>query len=174
MNAPVIPEAAKCIRGLLDDIANSREDDAIRKINSEYIGLRLEYTKTRKNADSLQMAYRSLEPFLKSYDKREDFREKAKHEAVKILKTGAIVDSVEIERKLDWVFDGGGEWCAQSHYHDDGSAFLWRVSACQDGTFCVSDSDKELTQNCNTFKTLREAQSFCESDEFKSILHDLS
>lgn len=46
-----------------------------------------------------------------------------------------------------------------------GDAFEWRIAVCDDGTFCVSESDAELTDRAETFDTLRDAKTWCEEQE---------
>lgn len=67
---------------------------------------------------------------------------------------------------LKWEFDSLGQWQAESSQIDeDGFAYEWRISVCDDGTFTVVDSDSELTTRRETFSTLQTAKAFCESSE---------
>lgn len=61
-----------------------------------------------------------------------------------------------------WQFDGEGEWEAVSIA---ASPLCWRLHVCDDGTFDVSSSDVGLTDRQETFHSLQEAKSFCESIE---------
>lgn len=67
--------------------------------------------------------------------------------------------------KMKWTYEGDGEWSMPSVYHDGGLSFHWRIGVCEDGTFCVSGSDPELTRCRETLPTLAEAKLFCESIE---------
>lgn len=67
---------------------------------------------------------------------------------------------------MNWDFDGEGSWEAFSSVGDDGAMFQWRIAVCDDGTFCVNESDGELTDRKETFDTLRDAKNWCaEEDE---------
>lgn len=66
---------------------------------------------------------------------------------------------------MKWEFDGDGMWTAFSAVTDDGSSFEWRIAVCDDGTFCVNESDAELTDRKETFDTLRDAKTWCEEKE---------
>lgn len=70
------------------------------------------------------------------------------------------------EFTMKWFFHyDEGRWSASSCYHDEGLPFQWRIGVCEDGTFCVSDSDPELTTCKETLASLIEAKVFCESIE---------
>lgn len=74
----------------------------------------------------------------------------------------------EIEQ-MKWTYSSDGEWSMLSAYHDDGLPFHWRIGICEDGTFCVSGSDPELTRCRETLPTLAEAKIYCESIEQQII-----
>lgn len=62
---------------------------------------------------------------------------------------------------LSWSFDGVGSWEAYSSLTN----FVWRIAVCDDGTFCVNESDSELTDCKDTFCGLEAAQKFCQHAE---------
>lgn len=68
-------------------------------------------------------------------------------------------------RVLRWVFDGSGEWTAESRYHDDGLQFKWVIGVCDDGTFTLAGSDSELGCKIPCFRTLAEAKEYCQTME---------
>lgn len=65
---------------------------------------------------------------------------------------------------LKWTFDPPGDWEAGSAIKDDdGDALDWRIQVVEDGTFNVSESDRELIPYpVRCFPMLAKAQEWCE------------
>lgn len=68
---------------------------------------------------------------------------------------------------LCFEFDGEGSWESESRFHEGGVPFSWRILVCEDGTFDVSQSTRELLgmHKPNTFNTFVEAVAFCDDRE---------
>lgn len=66
-----------------------------------------------------------------------------------------------IKHKLQWSFDGKGRWIAGSGIHKPkGFDRPWIIKATQDGLFSISDSYFDMV--VDNFKTLPEAQEYCQ------------
>ena len=67
---------------------------------------------------------------------------------------------------MKWQFDGEGGWEAYSKLTDGpGVPFVYRIHVCDDGSFTLDDTDKELTEKRDTFPTLDAAKAFCAGNE---------
>lgn len=63
---------------------------------------------------------------------------------------------------MNWTFQYEGEWSAPSIKNYAKFLSIWRIGICEDGSFCISGSDPNLTMHRGTFATLAKAKAFCE------------
>jgi len=66
---------------------------------------------------------------------------------------------------MDWEYSYGKGWSAWSQKNDDGDRFEWRITLNCDGELRVVESDSELTQRKEPFKSLAAAKAFCQASE---------
>lgn len=66
---------------------------------------------------------------------------------------------------MRWRFDGKGGWEAFSKFSNNGVSLVYRIHVCDDGTFTLDDTDKELLGKYDAFPTLSQAKAVCKGNE---------
>ena len=100
---------------------------------------------------------------------------KARTRILNITKTDQRIMAKEtgvVPKPLEWEYDHEGTWSAASTMGHDGVCFIWRIGACEDGTFDVNETDSELCATRNKVKTflgLAAAKSHCQEREDEMV-----